>query len=272
MKTSTLSKPALAILTLSLGFGSVLTSPMVMAEEQEKPYAIQTLFVDKPDAITNEYIDLDQDGVKDELDHCPNTKFGMAVNALGCELDTDGDGVFDRVDQCPDTPKGAKVNEFGCELDEDKDGVVDRLDKCLGTPTIFKVDKDGCPIITLDNALFDFDSATLSDADLEKLKSSLSILPALKAMEVILVVGHTDSMGSDAYNMALSWQRANTVKNFMTSTLNFSEDTVWIVGQGESQPVAENETPEGRQLNRRVEVKVIPKDALPDSAQTSYNP
>lgn len=245
---------------------------MVMADEQEKPYAIQTLFADKPDAIKHEYIDLDQDGVKDELDHCPNTKFGMAVNAVGCELDTDGDGVFDRIDQCPDTPKGAKVNEFGCELDEDNDGIVDRLDTCLGTPTIFKVDKDGCPIITLDNALFDFDSANLSESDLEKLKSSLVNLPALKAMEVILVTGHTDSMGSDAYNMNLSWQRANMVKNFMISNLNFSDDTVWIDGQGESLPVAENETPEGRQQNRRVEVKVIPKDALPDNAQTSYNP
>ena len=272
MTTPTRSKPALAALTLALGFSSILASPMAMAEEQEKPYAVQTLFTDEPDAITNEYLDLDQDGVKDELDHCPNTKFGMAVNALGCELDTDGDGVFDRIDQCPDTPKGAKVNEFGCELDEDKDGVVDRKDICPGTPSMFKVDKDGCPIITLDSALFGYDSAVLSENDLEKLKSSLVNLPALKAMEIILVTGHTDSMGSDTYNMNLSWQRANSVRNFMVSNLNFSDDTVWIDGQGESQPVAENDTPEGRHENRRVEIKVIPKDALPDNAQTSYNP
>jgi len=272
MKKPTLSKPALAILTLSLGFGAVMASPIALADDQEKPYAIQTLFTDKPDAIANEYIDLDQDGVKDELDHCPNTKFGLAVNAVGCELDSDGDGVFDRIDQCPDTPKGAKVNEFGCELDEDNDGVVDRLDNCLGTPSIFTVDKDGCPIITLDNALFDFDSPTLNSTDLEKLKSSLTTLPALKSTEVILITGHTDSLGSDAYNMALSWKRANTVKNFMVSTLNFSDDTVWIDGQGESKPVTDNDTPESRHKNRRVEVKVIPKDTLPNTAQTSYNP
>jgi len=201
MKTLTRSKPALAILTLSLGFGSVLASPIALAEEQEKPYA-----------IANEYIDLDQDGVKDDLDHC------------------------------------------------------------LGTPSIFTVDKDGCPIITLDNALFDFDSPTLNSTDLEKLKSSLTTLPALKSTEVILITGHTDSLGSNAYNMALSWKRANTVKNFMVSTLNFSDNTVWIDGQGESKPVADNDTPESRHKNRRVEVKVIPKDTLPNTAQTSYNP
>ena len=272
MKTPTPSKPALAILTFALGFGSILAAPTVLADDQEKPYAIQTLFTNEPEAISHEYIDLDQDGVKDELDHCPNTKFGVPVNLLGCELDTDGDGVFDRIDQCPDTPKGAKVNEFGCELDEDNDGVVDRLDTCLGTPSIFKVDSDGCPIIVLDNTLFDFDSATLSTTELEKLKSSLVTIPALKANEVILVTGHTDSKGSDAYNMTLSWKRANTVKNYMATNLNFESESIWIDGQGESQPVAENDTAENRHKNRRVEVKVIPKEALPDNAQTSFNP
>jgi len=272
MKTPTLSKPALALLTLSLGFGSILASPSAIAEDQEKPYAIQTLFTSEPEAVENEYLDLDQDGVQDKLDHCPNTKFGVPVNVLGCELDSDGDGVYDRIDQCPDTPKGAKVNEFGCELDEDGDGVVDRLDTCLGTPSIFNVDKDGCPILILDHALFDFDSATLNTADLDKLKTSLSTLPAIKNNEVILVTGHTDSLGSEAYNLNLSWQRANTVKNYMATNLNFEEEMIWIDGQGESQPVVENDTDENRHKNRRVEVKVMPKDALPDNAKTTYNP
>lgn len=271
MKTQTLSKPALAILTLSLGFGSIATSSLAFAEEQEKPQAIQTLYVDDPDAIGNEYIDLDQDGVADKLDHCPNTKFGVPVNTFGCELDTDGDGVYDRNDDCPNTPAGAKVNERGCELDEDNDGVVDRMDKCTGTLSIFNVDKDGCPIVVLDSALFDFDSSTLNQTDLAKLQSSLGTLPALKMNEVILVTGHTDSMGSEAYNLNLSWQRANTVKNFMTESANFDESTIWLDGKGESQPVAENDTEENRHQNRRVEVKVILKDELPDSAVTSLD-
>ncbi|MEA3404935.1 MAG: OmpA family protein [Pseudomonadota bacterium] len=271
MKTQTLAKPALAILTLSLGFGSIATSSLAFAEEQEKPHAIQTLYVDDPEAVNNEYIDLDQDGVADKLDHCPNTKFGAPVNTFGCELDSDGDGVYDRNDDCPNTPAGAKVNDRGCELDEDKDGVVDRLDKCPGTLSIFKVDKDGCPIVVLDSALFDFDSSELNSAELTKLQTSLGTLPALKANEVILVTGHTDNMGSEAYNLNLSWQRANTVKNYMTETANFDESTIWLDGKGESQPVAENDTEENRHQNRRVEVKVIPKDALPDNATTSLD-
>jgi len=271
MKTQTLSKPALAILTLSLGFGSMATSSLAFAEEQEKPHAIQTLYVDDPEAIGNEYIDLDQDGVEDKLDHCPNTKFGVPVNTYGCELDTDGDGVYDRNDDCPNTPPGAKVNERGCELDEDKDGVVDRMDKCPGTLSIFKVDKDGCPIVILDSALFDFDSSTLNEMDLTKLKTSLNTLPVLKVNEVILVTGHTDSKGNEAYNLNLSWERANTVKNYMTESENFDESVIWLDGKGESEPVADNDTEENRHKNRRVEVKVIPKAELPDNATTSLD-
>ncbi len=271
MKTRTFSKPTLAVLTLALGFGSMATLSTAYAEEQEKPYAIQTLYADQPDAVNHEYIDLDQDGVKDQLDHCPNSLFGAAVNTLGCELDSDGDGVYDRNDKCPNTPKGAKVNEHGCELDEDKDGVVDRLDTCPGTPSIFKVDANGCPILTLDHALFDFDSANLNESDLQKLTTNLNSLPALKQNEVILITGHTDDKGSDAYNMDLSLQRANSVRNHMIGNLNFEEEIIWIDGKGESQPVADNDTEENRHKNRRVEVKVIPKESLPDSAQTSLN-
>ena len=60
-------------------------------------------------------------------------------------LDSDNDGVPDNLDKCPGTPAGVAVDKDGCPLDSDNDGVPDYLDKCPGTPAGVKVDKDGCP-------------------------------------------------------------------------------------------------------------------------------
>jgi OOP family OmpA-OmpF porin len=92
--------------------------------------------------------DRDKDGVTNDLDRCPETPRGEAVDAWGCPLpkDSDGDGVMDDADKCPDTPQGDKVDAKGCSLpkDSDGDGVTDDLDKCPGTPRGEKVDAKGC--------------------------------------------------------------------------------------------------------------------------------
>jgi OOP family OmpA-OmpF porin len=91
-------------------------------------------------------VDSDNDGVPDNLDKCPNTPAGVAVDKDGCPLDSDKDGVPDYLDKCPGTPLGTAVDKNGCPLDSDNDGVPDYLDKCPGTPLGMAVDKDGCPL------------------------------------------------------------------------------------------------------------------------------
>jgi len=123
--------------------------------------------------------------------------------------------------------------------DSDGDGVVDSMDKCPGTPAGTKVDKVGCPLEQTLKLLFDFDSAELrpeSINELERLVKFMGDVPFATAM----IEGHTDSKGSDAYNLKLSDRRAKSVFDYLTS-------------RGvESMPIADNATEEGRQENRRV--------------------
>jgi surface protein len=96
--------------------------------------------------------DLDEDGVTDDVDECPSTPTGEAVDATGCsdsQKDTDADGVTDDVDTCPDTPTGETVDAGGCsdsQKDTDGDGVTDDVDECPSTPTGETVDAKGCPL------------------------------------------------------------------------------------------------------------------------------
>lgn len=94
--------------------------------------------------------DADGDGVPDDIDRCPDTPKGEAVDGYGCPLpdDSDGDGVTDDLDRCPNTPRGTKVDASGCPVigDADGDGVLDNADKCPGTPRGERVDANGCPL------------------------------------------------------------------------------------------------------------------------------
>ena len=103
-------------------------------------------------------------------------------------------------------------------------------------------------------ALFDFDQATLSNASEQALSDLLTQLEKFQEISEIEVVGHTDSRGSEEYNQGLSERRAQSVADFLTAA--YPNVNVITRGLGESAPVASNSTPEGRQLNRRVEVQV----------------
>lgn len=200
--------------------------------------------------------DDDNDGVVNSEDRCPNTPPGVQVDAHGCEIDSDGDGVGDSRDRCPNTPKGAKVDEHGCELDSDGDGVVDSRDRCPGTAPGTPVDNDGCdlaPAHTLAGVNFEFDSARLTADSKSRLDEGLAILkrhPNLK----VEIAGHTDSTGSDAYNQGLSERRAKAVMDYMVAN-GANAANLTARGYGESQPVADNGTKEGRAKNRRVEFR-----------------
>ncbi len=202
-------------------------------------------------------LDDDGDGVTNDLDKCPGTPAGAKVDATGCEPDSDGDGVADSRDQCPNTPPGTKVDAKGCELDSDGDGIPDSLDKCPDTPKGERVDGTGCPFnkeILLQGVKFANNSADLlpeSSAVLDRAIATLKRYPELN----IEVAGHTDSVGSDAYNLQLSSRRAETVLKYLQA--GGVTNTMTSKGYGERQPIASNATDEGRQQNRRVVLRAL---------------
>ena len=198
-------------------------------------------------------LDSDGDGVFDYMDQCPNTPTDAAVDTKGCPLDSDGDGVFDYMDQCPDTPAGAAVDSKGCPLDSDGDGVFDDSDKCPDTPAGVSVDINGCPTKLTLHINFGQDSSQVDakyDGEIAKAARCINNCPG----NVVYIDGHTDSDGSAAYNQKLSEQRATAVKNRLISNFDIPAEKVTARGFGEEQPVADNNTAEGRALNRRVDV------------------
>ncbi len=107
------------------------------------------------------------------------------------------------------------------------------------------------------DAFFDFDKSVLKPEGKAKLEDLASKLQGTD-IEVIVATGHTDWTGTDAYNMKLSMRRAQAVKAYLVSK-GIPADRVFTEGKGESQPVADNRTREGRAKNRRVEVEVVGK-------------
>ncbi|MEQ1592552.1 MAG: OmpA family protein [Thiobacillaceae bacterium] len=205
-------------------------------------------------------VDTDGDGVVDSADKCPNTPTGRKVNADGCELDSDGDGVMDGADKCPNTPAGRKVNSDGCELDSDGDGVVDGADAC---PTVYAKTANGCPLplappqkLILEGVNFDYDQATLRPQGFEKLDLAAATLKEWGNVKVE-VAGHTDSIANDNYNLELSDRRAKTVRDYLINK-GIAPERLISRGYGESQPIGDNATEEGRLMNRRVELNPLP--------------
>ena len=105
------------------------------------------------------------------------------------------------------------------------------------------------------DAFFDFDKAVLKPEGKAKLDDLVSKVKGIN-LEVIIAVGHTDSVGSDAYNQKLSIRRAEAVKAYLVSK-GIDKSRVYTEGKGEKQPVADNKTKEGRAKNRRVEIEVV---------------
>ena len=105
------------------------------------------------------------------------------------------------------------------------------------------------------DAFFDFDKAVLKPAGKAKLDDLASKVKGIN-LEVIIAVGHTDSVGTDAYNQKLSIRRAEAVKAYLVSK-GIDKSRVYTEGKGEKQPVADNKTKEGRAKNRRVEIEVV---------------
>ena len=126
--------------------------------------------------------------------------------------------------------------------------------KCPNTPVDLQVDKDGCPIkiIIRLNVLFDFDKADVKAKYHNEIKRVADYLKAYPNDNVTLE-GHTDSRGSDEYNQKLSQRRVNNIKKYLVEQFGINPDRMTAIGYGESRPIADNSTDEGRQLNRRVD-------------------
>jgi OOP family OmpA-OmpF porin len=105
------------------------------------------------------------------------------------------------------------------------------------------------------DTFFDFDRAVLKPEGKAKLDDLVGKIKGI-TLEVIIAVGHTDVVGSDAYNQRLSLRRAEAVKAYMVSK-GIEANRVYTEGKGEKQPVADNKTAAGRAKNRRVEIEVV---------------
>lgn len=201
-------------------------------------------------------LDLDQDGVKNGVDACPDVRGGAAFK--GCPVpDTDGDGVNDDVDACP----AVAGVESGCPpKDSDGDGVADANDVCpseSGPGTA-----DGCPVKKVvversrlriaERIQFETGSAALKPVSEALLDTVAEVLKAHPEIDHLSIEGHTDGTGGRAFNVKLSLRRAEAVKAALVRR-GLQPGRFSTAGKGPDQPLADDATAAGREQNRRVE-------------------
>ncbi|MFD1257148.1 OmpA family protein [Mucilaginibacter terrae] len=163
------------------------------------------------------------------------TNVENAVNDL--KKDSDGDGVSDQFDKCPNTPAGTVVDGAGCPI---KFPAVD------STAAISAVQP-------YSNIQFDFDSSVLRTSSYSVLDAGSADLRA-NSSKTIELAGYASSEGTAAHNLRLSKDRANSVKTYLVNS-GVEAKRIKVKGMGETNPIADNSTEEGRVMNRRVEFK-----------------
>ena len=202
--------------------------------------------------------DTDADGVPDIDDKCADTKAGYKVNETGCTIDNDMDGVVNEEDRCPDAAGPASLK--GCP-DTDADGVPDIDDRCPASKGT--IANKGCPELTPEvvqkitkiasKLFFETNSDVLKVASTTELDELVTILKTYEN-SILTIEGHTDSKGSDEFNMTLSQKRASAVRVYLIEK-GIAENRLKSTGFGETNPIADNNTNAGRSKNRRVELK-----------------
>ncbi len=230
--------------------------------------------------------DRDGDGISDDEDACPDVPGVRDPDPKknGCPPDRDGDGIPDHEDACPDVPgvRDPDPKKNGCppESDRDGDGIIDKEDACPDVPGVPSTDpqSNGCPpkvkltrseIVILQKIQFKFDSATILPVSRDTLHQVAEMIKTHPEIRKVSIEGHTDEIGTDAYNMELSKRRARAVMRWLTDKEAVPSARLTYRGFGRSRPLAPNKTKQGREANRRVEFKIVERhdeDARPADA------
>ncbi|MDP2341252.1 MAG: OmpA family protein [Deltaproteobacteria bacterium] len=213
--------------------------------------------------------DTDGDGILDKDDVCKDIKGVAALK--GCP-DADADGITDAADRCP-TIAGPAQPYGGCP-DTDGDGFTDDKDKCPADPeTVNNVDDDdGCPdegkvlvtltkekIVILDKIFFDNNKATIKSESFFLLDQVATVVRNHSDIHHVRIEGHTDDKGADDANLKLSQERADSVKAYLVGK-GIDAARLAAVGYGETRPVGDNKTKDGKEQNRRVEFVLVNDD------------
>ncbi len=175
-------------------------------------------------------------------------QMGGAKKSEPCS-DSDSDGVCDDVDRCPGTPAGTAVDSAGCTKAEP----YVKMEKTEGTGQVMERSDEQpvkAPEMMSVTVWFDFDRTIIKSeyrARLEEFAAFMQQNPGTRAA----IEGHTDSRGSERYNMRLSEKRAESVKRYLTEHFGIDPARISIQGFGESRPEASNKTDAGRAQNRR---------------------
>lgn len=198
-------------------------------------------------------------------------KFGLAYTFGGTPApvmakDGDNDGVTDALDMCPGTPAGVQVDAKGCRLvvdsDSDGDGVLDSADNCANTPASDKVDAVGCSVFVENEVkvelrvLFANNSSEVDVSDsseFEKLAEFMRRYPNTSAT----IEGHSSAPGEAGYNLRLSQERADAVRNIMINNFDVEANRLSAKGYGETQLLDTANTAAAHAINRRVVTVVI---------------
>jgi outer membrane protein OmpA-like peptidoglycan-associated protein len=226
--------------------------------------------------------DTDKDGLPDDIDLCPTEpedhKPPNADDGCPSLPDRDGDGIPDNVDKCPDTPEDFdKVDDKdGCpEDDPDKDQIPDAEDACPKEPGERNevAEKNGCPafirritgsneIQILKQVQFATGKATILPSSYPILDEVVRLLRVNPEIKHLAIEGHTDNRGSDELNQKLSDDRAHAVMNYLVEKGKIDANKLSAAGFGPQRPIADNNTADGRQKNRRVEFHI--RDQAPN--------
>jgi OmpA-OmpF porin, OOP family len=225
--------------------------------------------------------DRDGDGIKDAEDACPDDPedFDQFEDKDGCpEPDNDKDGILDTEDVCPNDPEDMDKweDEDGCpDPDNDKDRILDKDDQCPNEPETYngKDDEDGCPdrglavrtdtgIMILDKIYFETNKAIIKPVSFPILDAVAATMNGNPDILLLEVQGHTDERNTNEYNLKLSQDRANAVKQYLVDK-GVDAKRLTPRGYGEEKPIDKGHNEAAWSKNRRVEFIILKREGQP---------
>lgn len=228
-------------------------------------------------------LDNDKDTIADAQDRCPNDAEDQDgfQDEDGCpDPDNDKDAILDVADRCPDEAEtlNGYQDEDGCPdtppvYDTDGDGFPDDIDRCPYDPEDVNgvEDEDGCPdeqlrvVVTAqkiqirDTIYFDYNKATIKPVSFSLIDEIAVVLRDNPQMKLVRVEGHTDSDGSELYNLKLSQSRAESVRLALIER-GIDANRLTAVGFGQQVPIVPNDSEDNKARNRRVEFIIVESD------------